>query len=279
MSDTLYKRCPNCDQFNPEAEQVCTHCGHTLESPPSKSLAKSWWIRGTVLGLVILVFISSFILEGRLTPDSSPSSVVSNPTWTNTPPFSAPTPTPTFTPQPTRTPKPTPIVRIDRNMNVRGGPGTYYPIVGSASPGQQFPITGKNPVSDWWQINYQGLTAWIYAPLVIAVNADSVQIPVVIPVPLTSAQIFNKVSPAVAFVQTADATGSGVLVERGYVVTKRSRGLAIQCRARRIPKRSGVRCGAGQRLGPGGRPGTARSDQYRHATRDAARRGEHSHRR
>ena len=104
-------------------------------------------------------------------------------------------------------------------MNVRGGPGTYYPIVGSASPGQQFPITGKNPVSDWWQINYQGLTAWIYAPLVIAVNADSVQIPVVIPVPLTSAQIFNKVSPAVAFVQTADATGSGVLVERGYVVT------------------------------------------------------------
>ena len=80
MSDTLYKRCPNCDQFNPEAEQVCTHCGHTLESPPSKSLVKRWRIQGAVLGLVIHLFISSFILEGRLTPDSSPSSVVSNPT-------------------------------------------------------------------------------------------------------------------------------------------------------------------------------------------------------
>ena len=38
-------------------------------------------------------------------------------------------------------------------------------------------------------------------------------------VPLTSVQIFGKVSPAIAFVETAISTGSGVLVEGGYLVT------------------------------------------------------------
>lgn len=37
--------------------------------------------------------------------------------------------------------------------------------------------------------------------------------------PLNSVQIFEKVSPAIAFVETVSYTGSGVLVEGGYVVT------------------------------------------------------------
>ncbi len=36
---------------------------------------------------------------------------------------------------------------------------------------------------------------------------------------LTSVQIFEKISPAIAFVETATSTGSGVLVEGGYLVT------------------------------------------------------------
>ena len=36
---------------------------------------------------------------------------------------------------------------------------------------------------------------------------------------LTPAQIFRKVSPAIAFIQTATSTGSGVLVAGGYLVT------------------------------------------------------------
>ena len=39
------------------------------------------------------------------------------------------------------------------------------------------------------------------------------------PESLTSAQIFDKVSPAIAFIETASSTGSGVLIEGGYVVT------------------------------------------------------------
>ena len=36
---------------------------------------------------------------------------------------------------------------------------------------------------------------------------------------LTSAQIFANVSPAIAFIHTWTATGSGVLIDGGYVVT------------------------------------------------------------
>ncbi len=43
--------------------------------------------------------------------------------------------------------------------------------------------------------------------------------PTATPEPLTSVQIFEKVSPAIAFIETVASTGSGVLVEGGYLVT------------------------------------------------------------
>ncbi len=104
-------------------------------------------------------------------------------------------------------------------MNVRGGPGTYYPIVGSAWPGEEFLIIGKNFAGDWWQINYEGSPSWIYAPLVDAIGTEKALIGVVIPPKLTSAQIFSKVSPAIAYIQTDEASGSGVLIEGRYLVT------------------------------------------------------------
>lgn len=69
-------------------------------------------------------------------------------------------------------------------MNVRGGPGTNYHVIGTASPGQSYLITGKNPgLGDWWQIDFAGETGWVYGPLVTASNASSVQVAVVIPAP------------------------------------------------------------------------------------------------
>ena len=104
-------------------------------------------------------------------------------------------------------------------MNVRGGPGTYYLIIGSASPGEEFPILGRNSTGDWWRIRYKDSPAWIYAPLVTALDTEDARIAVFIPPKLTSAQIFNKVAPAIAFVQTEQGHGSGVLVEGRYLVT------------------------------------------------------------
>jgi uncharacterized protein YgiM (DUF1202 family) len=69
-------------------------------------------------------------------------------------------------------------------MNVRGGPGTNYNVIGTASPGQEFRITGKNPgLGDWWQIDFGGRTGWVYSQLVTAANAEAVQVALNIPAP------------------------------------------------------------------------------------------------
>ena len=69
-------------------------------------------------------------------------------------------------------------------MNVRGGPGTNYHVIGTASPSEKFVITGKNPgLGDWWQIDFSGQTGWVYGPLVTAINASAVQVALVIPAP------------------------------------------------------------------------------------------------
>ena len=44
-------------------------------------------------------------------------------------------------------------------------------------------------------------------------------VPTAEPAPLTASQIFAQVSPAVAFIETSAFTGSGVLIQGGYVVT------------------------------------------------------------
>ena len=70
-----------------------------------------------------------------------------------------------------------PMVTIKTRMNMRQGPGTNYPIIDAAAPGEQYIITGKNPgLGDWWQIDYKGRTAWVYAPLVTATDAENVQV-------------------------------------------------------------------------------------------------------
>ncbi len=90
----------------------------------------------------------------------------------------APTDTPTDTPTPQA-----PTVTINTNMNVRGGPGTNYSILGTASPGQQFPITGKNPAGNWWQIDYNGRAGWVFGQLVTAAHAEGMQVATNIPAP------------------------------------------------------------------------------------------------
>ena len=86
-----------------------------------------------------------------------------------------PTSTPTRS-RPTVSPTPSnPFVTITRNMNVRRGPSTEYAIVGVASIGEEFEITGKNATGNWWRIEYEGQNAWIYAPYVTATNADRIR--------------------------------------------------------------------------------------------------------
>ncbi len=103
-------------------------------------------------------------------------------------PTATPTPAPTDTPTPMATSTPTatstsPTALINRTMNVRAGPGTNYAVIGQATAGSEYTISGKNPAGGWWQIIYGGQYGWIYAQLVTATNPELVQLAPAIPTP------------------------------------------------------------------------------------------------
>ena len=86
----------------------------------------------------------------------------------NPPAAAAATDTPVAA-EPTATDTPAPAeasVTTTSAMNVRGGPGTNYNVIGSANAGQRFTVTGKNAAGDWWQINFNGQAGWVFGQLV-----------------------------------------------------------------------------------------------------------------
>lgn len=108
-----------------------------------------------------------------------------SPTATATPtPTPSPTsrPSPTATATPTLTPTPTPVpaftVKEGSAVNVRSGPGTVYPVIGSLQPGETRQITGRNEAGDWWQFDYNGRPGWVSGQVVIA-DAVASQVAVV----------------------------------------------------------------------------------------------------
>ena len=88
-----------------------------------------------------------------------------------------PTPTATLvviTPTDTPTPE-VANVAIVQNMNVRGGPGTNYHIIGAATSGEVFKILGKTDDGNWFQVAFPNAAdglGWIFGPLV-QVNGDT----------------------------------------------------------------------------------------------------------
>ncbi len=93
------------------------------------------------------------------------------------PPTDTPAPAPTDPPKATDTPKPAPAeVVANSQINVRGGPGTNYAIVGAAAQGERFPVIGKSPDGGWWQITINGQTGWVFGQLVNAENTAAVAI-------------------------------------------------------------------------------------------------------
>ena len=112
-------------------------------------------------------------LETRV---ASSSTATRRPTATRSRP-TATRPRPTSTRiRATDTPVPVvPFVAITRPMNLRRGPGTYYPIVRVADEGERFDITGRNSQGSWWRIDVEGENAWVFAAYVTATNADRIQ--------------------------------------------------------------------------------------------------------
>jgi uncharacterized protein YgiM (DUF1202 family) len=104
-------------------------------------------------------------------PSATPSFTPSpNPT-----PTISPTPEPTPTDLPTITPTPaSPQVMAANTVNVRAGPGTDYPVLGSLPPNTSLLITGRNQEGTWWQIQLPGnAVGWVAASAVEAQNAGA----------------------------------------------------------------------------------------------------------
>jgi uncharacterized protein YraI len=160
--------------------------------------SKSLLLAALVLMLVLAAGCTA--ISPQATPP--PATKTPKPTFTFTPDFTPTpvifaTPTPaqatpvpqevtvieaTATSEPTQeppSPTPVPVARLtaNQNVNVRKGPGTNYPVIGSLRAGQSYEITGKNAAGTWWQFTLNGQPGWVIANLVSASgDAGTVQV-------------------------------------------------------------------------------------------------------
>jgi hypothetical protein len=90
------------------------------------------------------------------------------------------------TPEPTPTPQSAQLVLND-SVNIRSGPGTAYGLLGTESQGSTYRITGKSPDGAWWQIDYNGRTAWVFGQLAAVTGGEGVAVAQDIPPAPTAA--------------------------------------------------------------------------------------------
>jgi hypothetical protein len=100
-------------------------------------------------------------------------------------------------------------VKLDQQqVNVRSGPGTFYPKVGVLLVGQKVPAKGKSVGGEWILVEYPGIPgglAWVYAPLV---DKSIGELPVVEPPPTPTPLFTQTINPTLAaqFVVTSIPT-------------------------------------------------------------------------
>jgi uncharacterized protein YraI len=63
-------------------------------------------------------------------------------------------------------------------VNVRSGPGVGYDKLGALTDGFVAPVTGRSFDGQWWQINFNGRSGWVYGQLA-QFYGDVAQVPVV----------------------------------------------------------------------------------------------------
>ncbi len=157
------------------AERQISNGASPLELSALAQLAKALGVQNSTLAAYLAT--PTPVVPPSPTPEpptatplpSTPTPIPAEPTPTPEPPTPTPEPQdPTPTPEPdTPTPPPVPVVIADDTVNVRGGPGTAYPTVGSLAAGEQAPIVGRDKSNAWWQIELSdGALGWVYAQIV-----------------------------------------------------------------------------------------------------------------
>ncbi|MCX6049878.1 MAG: SH3 domain-containing protein [Chloroflexi bacterium] len=117
-------------------------------------------------------------------------------------------------------------------LNVRGGPGTNYPVVGRAQPGETLVALGRNAAADWVQIQTQATAygfGWVAARLVVA-SATLTDLPVatsVIDAPKSDTSAVPAQSAAQPAANQPVATSTGPTGLSGKLVIQESWGGSI----------------------------------------------------
>lgn len=161
-------------------------------------------------------------LAPTATPLPAPTDTPVPPTDTPTP---EPTATPTDTPEPTATPTETPLAQpqavAGSAINVRGGPGTAFAVVGQLQPGRPVDILGRNADGAWWQVLLgNGNEGWVAASVVdvtgpvdgVAVAANIPVAPTQAPRPTAAPATQPTAAPAVQPTQAPAPSGGYALV-------------------------------------------------------------------
>jgi hypothetical protein len=105
-------------------------------------------------------------------------------------------------------------VTVDNvRLNIRGGPGTAYPVVGAATPGQTLAAQGRNERGDWLQIVRPGNAGagWVAAAYVTMAGAIG-DLPVIAAPPVSTAAPTAATASPVAPAAPAAAGLQGKLV-------------------------------------------------------------------
>ena len=93
-------------------------------------------------------------------PVNAPSAPAAAATATRAP-TDAPTQPPADTPPPAVTQRPKATVK-SANLNVRSGPGSNYPVIGSARQGETMTVTGQTGDCAWLAVNTgSGKAGWV----------------------------------------------------------------------------------------------------------------------
>jgi hypothetical protein len=80
-------------------------------------------------------------------------------------------------------PTPEPAVQAaGQGINLRAGPGTVYDIVGGLPSGASLSLLARTIDGSWYQVDYRGRPAWLFAGLVTA-NRELDEIPVASAIP------------------------------------------------------------------------------------------------
>jgi len=109
------------------------------------------------------------------------------------------TPEPTLTPANTATPLPSPMpapaatntpipvipqVVAATVVNIRSGPDTAYPVIGTLLPDSPLPVTGHNEAGTWWQVRQEdGSPGWVSDSVVEVSDVTGVPIVTTPPLP------------------------------------------------------------------------------------------------